>query len=193
MSFLFKCSMYYLSFLPLWLSVIFIDIKSIFIDKNNALYTEYISLVCIIVCLISSIICTVVAIWEKSNESGHYRKVIAVKEEKTITAEFLLSYILPLFTFDFRTWDGVLLFLVFFIVFGWLCIRHNYFCVNIVLESSRYRFYKCEMENEDGVPSTRVVISRQNLNKYIDQSIKMADINNEYMLVTKQSDMIGES
>ena len=128
---------------------------------------------------------------EKSNESGYCRKVISAQEEKTITAEFLLSYILPLFAFDFRTWDGTFLFLIFFIVFGWLCIRHNYFCVNIVLEASKYRFYKCEKENEDGVPSTRVVISRQKLNKYIGQSIKMAGFNNEYMLVTKQSNMVG--
>ena len=47
------------------------------------------------------------------------------------------------------------------------------------------------MENEDGVPSTRVVISRQKLNKYIGQSIKMAGFNNEYMLVTKQSNTMG--
>ena len=32
------------------------------------------------------------------------------KESKTITAEFLLSYILPLFAFDFTQWDEVVKF-----------------------------------------------------------------------------------
>ena len=61
------------------------------------------------------------AILEKSNESGYCRKVISAQEEKTITAEFLLSYILPLFTFDFRTWDGVFLFLIFYCF--WLALH----------------------------------------------------------------------
>ncbi|MBQ1502206.1 MAG: hypothetical protein IIZ45_06305, partial [Firmicutes bacterium] len=35
-------------------------------------------------------------------------KVLSATEEKTITAEYLLSYILPLFAFDFTQWCGLL-------------------------------------------------------------------------------------
>lgn len=43
-----------------------------------------------------------------------------------ITAEYLLSYILPLFAFDFTKWDEVVKFLIFFLTFSYLCIRHGH-------------------------------------------------------------------
>lgn len=58
-------------------------------------------------------------------------------------AEYLLSYILPLFAFDFTVWNGVVLFLIFFTILGFLCIKHNYFSVNIILEMAEFRFYNC--------------------------------------------------
>mgnify|MGYP000320977530 FL=1 len=60
-----------------------------------------------------------------------------------ITAEYLLSYILPLFAFDFTKWDEVVKFLIFFLTFGYLCIKHNSFSVNIVLELLGYKMYDC--------------------------------------------------
>lgn len=106
----------------------------------------------------------------------------SVKEEKTITAEYLLSYILPLFAFDFTLWNEVVLFLIFFITFGFLCIRHNYFSVNIILELANFRFYQCELENEDGVVIEKRIISHRKLNGFKGENILVKSLNNEYML-----------
>ena len=53
MSKLFSFSLYYISFAPLWISVLFIDIKSC-IENSSDLWTEKIS---IGVILVSALIC----------------------------------------------------------------------------------------------------------------------------------------
>ena len=106
--------MFFLSFCPLWISVLFIDIKSI-CEGNPNVWTEIISVSLV---LIVSIIALVVLMCDlnpqNTNNQQEYR-IVSAKEEKTITAEYLLSYILPLFAFDFTVWNEVVLFLVFFL------------------------------------------------------------------------------
>lgn len=104
------------------------------------------------------------------------------KESKTITAEFLLSYILPLFAFDFTQWDEVVKFLIFFLIFGYLCIRHNIFSVNIVLELMHYRMYECRLMNTDGKEIKRTVISKDMLSIRKGQDIQGKILNNEFYL-----------
>lgn len=140
MSFILSFSMFFLSFLPLWISVVFLDGKSI-LDGNPYIGTEVISILIIFVGLILALICVVVHFDTKKRHGTQSYVLISTKEEKTITSEFLLSYILPLVAFDFTVWYEVVLFLVFFIVFAFLCIRHNHFSVNIVLELLGYRFF----------------------------------------------------
>ena len=109
-------------------------------------------------------------------------RIISAKEEKTITAEYLLSYILPLFAFDFTVWNEVVLFLVFFLVLAFLSIRHNYFSVNIVLELMCYRFYSCELENEDGVSISKIVVCKGSLSAQIGSAILARAINNDHIV-----------
>ena len=72
--------------------------------------------------------------FNKKNSDGSQEYTIDdVEEEKALSSEYLLSYILPLFAFDFTVWHQVILFLVFFFVLAFLCICHNYFNVNILL------------------------------------------------------------
>ena len=111
---------------------------------------------------------------------------IAIFKEKTITAEYLLSYILPLFAFDFTQWSQVVLFLIFYLTLGFLCIRHNYFSVNIVLEIARFRFYTCTVENEDGQRLEQRIISHRRLNGCIGDFLYLKSLNNEYKLDIQQ-------
>lgn len=90
--------------------------------------------------------------------------------------------ILPLFAFDFTVWNEVVLFLVFFLVFAFLSIRHNHFSVNILLELMRYRFYSCELENEDGVSISKIVVCQEILSAQIGGLISARAINNEYIV-----------
>lgn len=98
------------------------------------------------------------------------------------TAEYLLSYILPLFAFDFTVWNEVILFLIFFSVFAFLSIRHNHFSVNVLLELMQYRFYSCELENEDGVSISKTVVCKETLSAQVGGTILVRAINNEYVV-----------
>ena len=94
----------------------------------------------------------------------------------------MLSYILPLFAFDFTQWDEGVKFLIFFLIVGYICIGHNNFSVNIILEFMRYRMYDCSLMNADGKAVDKTVISKNILSTSIGQDIEVMILNNEYYL-----------
>ena len=121
MSSLFTFSMFFLSFAPLWLVVIFIDCKSIFIDENDHIITEILfGLIVIFIGIISFIV--VYSYLHSKRMDNINRCIVENAEEcKTITSDFFISYVLPLFAFDFTQWAGVFEFLVFFAALAFLC------------------------------------------------------------------------
>lgn len=178
---LFSISLYFVSFFPLWVSVLFIDILSIMKSRTEK-GTEYISIGCILIAMFISIIVIFHEIHKCGREGSTKQTIKVAREEKTITAEFLLSYILPLFAFDFTLWHQVVLFLVFFITLGYLCIRHNYYSINIVLEIVGYRFFHCSLSNSDHVQTEQLIMSKQRLNELVGTDIYVVALNNEYRL-----------
>lgn len=181
MSLISSMSLFFLSFAPLWLSVLFIDIKSI-IENETPLYTEWISIATIIAFTAVALLALQKSLSIRKRSGIQKYRIVSVEEEKTITAEYLLSYILPLFAFDFTQWSQVVLFLIYFLTLAFLCIKHNHFSVNIVLEFLKYRFYQCELENEDGIAITKCVISREKLNNHVTHILSVRPLNNEYLL-----------
>lgn len=173
--------MFFLAFAPLWISVLFIDIKSI-CEGNPNIWTEIISVSLLLSVSVISMIVLMCELAPRNTTGQQEYRIISAKEEKTITAEYLLSYILPLFAFDFTVWNEVVLFLVFFLVLAFLSIRHNYFSVNIVLELMCYRFYSCELENEDGVSISKIVVCKGSLSAQIGSAILARAINNDYIV-----------
>lgn len=173
--------MFFLSFCPLWISVLFIDIKSIY-EKNLNLWTEVISILMIVITAIISLVVLLCELNPRNANNKQEYILISAKDEKTITAEYLLSYILPLFAFDFTVWHEVILFLIFFAVFAFLSIRHNYFSVNILLELMQYRFYSCELKNEDSISISKIVVCKETLSAQAGGTISVRAINNEYVV-----------
>lgn len=173
-------SMYFLSFVPLWITILFIDIKSL-ADGGGDKWTEIIGITGILLGLLISVIVLFVKFFVADDEKYTF-KVQEAKESKTITAEFLLSYILPLFAFDFTQWDEVVKFLIFFLIFGYLCIHHNNFSVNIILELMHYRMYDCSLMNADGKEVERTVISKNILSTSKGKDMQVKIFNNEYYL-----------
>ena len=171
-------SLFFTSFAPLWISILFIDVKSC-LENDTNLWTEKISICCVVAFAVLCVFILKQSFCIKGKEGFVPQRLMHAKEEKSITAEYLLSYILPLFAFDFKVWSDVVLFLVFFITLGFLCIKHNFFSVNIMLEFKRYKFYICEFQNEDGVKTEQTVISRRNLNTHIGETIYIKSLNNE--------------
>ena len=181
MSKLFFFSLYFTSFTPLWLSVLFIDIKSC-IENSQSTVIEFYSIIVILIIWLISILIIKMVLFSKYEEGTSRFILNSVKEEKSIASEYLLSYILPLFAFDFTKWDSVILFLIFFVTLAFLCIRHNYFSVNIVLEILKYQVYTCKIENDDQISVTTSIISRKNLMAKRGEEIRLKALNNEYKL-----------
>jgi len=184
-SILFQPCLFFLSFLSLWVSVAVIDTMSM-IDTEACLWTEKISLT--LVGIGTAISLFVVASQIKKRREDLYirptlRKVV---KQKAITAEYLLSYILPLFTFDFTRWQQVVLFLTFFAVLTFLCIKHHNVYANIVLEVCRYTCYDCTFVKADGGTFDTVVISRQELSGMLNCPIDYADLGGGYGLDIKR-------
>lgn len=177
---LFSFSMYYLSYAPLWITVLFVDIKSL-IDGGGEKWTEIISVTGILLGLLLSI-CILLVKFYLTDDEKYTLRIQEAKESKTITAEFLLSYILPLFAFDFTQWDEVVEFLIFFCIFGFLCIRHNSFCVNLVLEIMNFKIYDCRLLNADEIIIEKTVISKNTLSTSKGKAIQIKVLNNEYFL-----------
>lgn len=185
MSKIFFLCLYHTSFAPLWISILFIDISCIDNPSSNR-WTEYISIGCIFISCVIALIVLLINLRTNEKEGTAPVRVISATEEKSITAEYLLSYILPLFAFDFTQWSQVVLFLIFYLTLGFLCIRHNYFSVNIILEIANYRFYTCTVENEDGQKREQRILSHRRLNGYIGETIYLKSLNNEYKLDIRQ-------
>ena len=171
MSTLLSLSLYHTSFLPLWISILFMDIKSI-VEKGPHLTTEIVGLLCIVIIFI--------ALHTKIREGTILQTLVSVKEEKRIIAEYLLAYILPFFAFDFTRWDQVIPFLIFYLTLGFLCVRHNYLSVNIMLEIAGFR-----LKNDDGIVTDQIVISHRRLNSFVGESLYLSSLNNEYKLDTR--------
>lgn len=185
MSKIFSLSLYHTSFAPLWISILFIDIKNCIENPSNR-WTEIISISCILISCLIALIVLMVALCANGKEGTTPHKIVSAAEEKTISAEYLLSYILPLFAFDFTLWSQVVLFLIFYLTLGFLCTRHNYFSVNIILEVANFRFYSCSMENEDGKILEQRIISHRRLNGCVGEVLYLKSLNNEYKLDIQQ-------
>lgn len=181
MSRIFSLSLYHTSFAPLWISILFIDIKSCIENQSNR-WTELISIGCILISCLIALIVLMVELCTNGKEGTTPNTVISATEEKSITAEYLLSYILPLFAFDFTQWSQVVLFLIFYLILGFLCIRHNYFSVNIILEIANYRFYACKVKNEDGQEIEQRILSHRRITGCVGETLYLKSLNNEYKL-----------
>ena len=182
---LFKLAMFITSFIPLWITVVFINTLSILKNTTN-LWTEIISIIVIIVINIISIL--VIFISMASIQPSEYKtyKVIQAKQEKGITSEFLLSYVLPLFAFEFTQWDGVVQFLIYFVVLAFLCYRNNNVYANLIFEMKKYKFYDCELlwtPEPKLNPIQAMVISKNNICAQVGNTIEVAPLNKPFHLM----------
>ena len=181
MNILLSFSLYFLSFVPLWLTVLFINIKSLIMKTQNP-YTEILSIIFIIIFSVISLIVLKVNFSIPEENLVEKFEIITADECKTITVEFLLSYILPLFAFDFTLWDETVEFLVFFFVLAYLSIKHNVFSVNIVLELSGYKLYDCTLKNNDDATIRKTIVGKNGLKTCTGKCIKIKALNNDFVL-----------
>lgn len=174
--------MFITSFIPLWVTILFINGLSILRNDNN-LYTEILGSTVIILTNIVSIV-TIYYSMSSIQKSEYKRyRVVNATQEKGITSEFLLSYVLPLFVFNFTVWDGVVQFLIYFTVLAFLCYRNSNVYANLIFELKRYKFYDCELQwtPKPDLKATRaMVISKENLCAQKGNTINAAPLNKPF-------------
>lgn len=181
----FTVSLFVTSFAPLWISISLIEFFSILEPYNLHKITEYIVLISIIITNLFCIVYLHIRIaWFIKNQKEPSQTIETVTKEKSITTEYLLSYILPLFAFDFTKWKQVLLFLIFFTTLSFLCLRNKNVYSNIFLEMKKYNFYSCNVINKDSVKSAVLVISKNNLSKRENAEISFARVDDGIFLDT---------
>lgn len=176
---LFQPCLYFLSFLPLWLSITFQDVMSI-LDSRTHIWTEIISLTLMGVGVLISAGVVIKQMCSAQKGAMTRPRIENATKQKAITAEYLLSYILPLFAFDFTKWREVVLFLIFFATLTFLCLKHHYVYANIVLELFGYTCYDCKLVNTDGSCFESVVVSASELTGMIDHPINYIALGGGY-------------
>lgn len=180
MSKLFSFSMYFLSFIPLWIIVLFVDVKSL-LEGADHKCTEVMSIALVLIGIVLSIVVQRFELGIRDDSPNKFT-VLEAKECKTMTTDYLITNILPLIAFDFTRWDEVYKFLIIFVLIGCLCIRHNIFSVSIIMEMMNYKQYDCRLINDDDVEIDRKVISKDVLTMERGNRVELRQINNEYYI-----------
>ena len=204
----FKWDMFITSFLPLWFSIVVSDLW----DCIDILITHW---ACelkfwdnLLLCLraswlqLSSIVIVVVVViislrgistFLKSKESSTNNPKGMIKKARKankLSSEFLLAYILPMIAFDFGDPKSVLLFVVYFFVLAFLCIRNNNIYTNILLEFKGYKMYTCDIQRNVITPKVyyeSLVISKEDMTLLEKRDVELWDFDNYiYIYVSEE-------
>ncbi|WP_146966419.1 hypothetical protein [Pseudoleptotrichia goodfellowii] len=177
--------MFITSFFPLWISIIIIEIWSIYEkeEKFEKYNIEIILLIILSLLVFSSFIYMFLLLrnirrGKKGKEEG---KIIEAKNSNKLTSEFLLAYILPMISFDFTELKGIVIFLIYFITLSFLCIKNKNFYTNIILEIIGYSIYECKIEKDEKNKEV-LVLSRNNLTQSLPKLIDYFDFENTVLI-----------
>ena len=191
----FKWDMFVTSFIPLWISIIIFDIWDL-IDyaitdypKKGKSLEKLLSFACGNIIQIISIIVIIIVVtfsihginkFLKDRENSRQNPtgtILKAKKANKLSSEFLLAYILPLIAFDFSNLKSIALFLTYFAILAFLCIRNNNIYTNIMLEFKKYRIYSCDIQRPAPGKQTIVyynslIISKEDLTSLQNKKIK---------------------
>ena len=88
----FSVSLYFLSFIPLWISIVFLDVLSI-IENKSSCNTEYISIGCILIAAAFSAAVIIHEFHRQGKEGAREGILESVKEEKNYSRVSFIVYI----------------------------------------------------------------------------------------------------
>ncbi len=181
----FKLIMFFSSFVPLWISIIFLNLSNIY--KGNSNYNILI-IVIIIIMLALSLISIILLIWEfkkiKKYNSQKECTIKSVQREKSISTEYILSYILPLVAFDFTDIGNIIAFVISMFILGYLSIKNNNIYVNPILEL-KYSFFNCTIEIDGEIVEDVFIISNENLTGKIGHKKKYFCFEKRFLIITQ--------
>lgn len=138
-----------LSFLPLWVSVLIVCIQGVVI-RNQPIGTEIALLVAVPALLVVSGLEMIIFFHTRKPPADEVEGGLVVEEyekQKTITTEYLLACVLPLYTFDFTNWCSVLQFATVIGTIVLLYAKYYELPPNVVLELMGYSRFKCRFSD----------------------------------------------
>ena len=209
----FKWHMFFTSFLPLWVSIVVCDIWVLVEDSyitmislaevppstqqtlkliRGFLLEHGIEVSSVVILAIYSVICMChINKTIRDQESSTNKPKGMIKQARRankLSAEFLLAYILPMIAFDYGTWKGIVLFLIYFCVLSFLCVRNNNVYTNIFFELKGYKMYECDIEckilDKTFEYTNCLVMSKQNLVQALPRKINYFDFDNYIYIET---------
>lgn len=195
----FKWDMFITSFLPLWFSIAVSDLW----DCIDILITEWkcelkfwdnmlvfmraswlqLISIAIVVVVVTISLCGISAFLKSRENSTNNPngKINKARKANKLSSEFLLAYILPMIAFDFGNPKSVLLFVVYFFVLAFLCIRNNNIYTNIFLEFKGYKMYTCDIQRNvitSKVYYESLVISKEDMTLLEGRDVPLWDFDN---------------
>lgn len=153
---------------------------SLFYHSTDSPWTERISIALIAIGYTVAIPNMVITLRRIGKEGSEKYTIKEVHEEKTAAMEYLLSFILPMFAFDFTQWDQVVLFLIYFVVVGFLCLKHNLLVANIILEVAEFRFYHIVAIKDNDIRVDRNVITQARLVNMKEEDVYLTPMNDDW-------------
>lgn len=171
----FKILMFISSFIPLWLSII---LSTIF-DNKNAITSWTMFGIMIFLIIISLVKLKMLIRQIRTNITPKKFTIKNAERQKSISSEYLLSYIMPLIAFDFTNLRDILIFLLYITILGYLCIKNHNVYTNIVFEIKGYSFFLCDIEyllSNQIIKKNVLIISKNDISRFNRQNVEMSFI-----------------
>lgn len=203
----FKWHMFVTSFIPLWATIIFIDVWEMVCQGRKTWKTEFtflenikncisnnmiqfISVLVIFLVVIVSIISIEKAMRKREKANNDVAIIKKAHKESFLSTQYLLSYILPLVAFDFGSLRDIIIFLLFFAVLAFLSIRNNNVYTNIYLELRSYKIYTCDIQITKIDKKVKYedcfVLSKVDLIQEIEEELPYWEIDTTHYINTKE-------
>lgn len=203
----FKWHMFVTSFIPLWATIIFIDVWEMVCQGRKTWKTEFtflenikscisnnmiqfISVLIIFFVVIVSIISIEKAMRKREKANNDVAIIKKAHKESFLSTQYLLSYILPLVAFDFGSLRDIIIFLLFFAVLAFLSIRNNNVYTNIYLELRSYKIYTCDIQITKIDKKVKYedcfVLSKVDLTQEIEEELPYWEIDTTHYINTKE-------
>lgn len=138
-----------LSFLPLWGSILIACIQSV-VNRNQPIGTELALLVAVPAVLVIFGLEISRIFRDRKPPPEDFEEGLVVAQcvkQKTVTTEYILACVLPLYTFNFTNWCSVLQFTTVIGTIVLLYAKYYELPPNIVLELMGYSRFKCRFSD----------------------------------------------
>lgn len=186
-SYVFLFSVYYISFFPLWVSILFIDCTNIFCSSDPNIITEIISIFAILIILLLCLIVLHTRMKkQKSGDNCETFTLCEVKLNKKIIVEFIFTFVLPLAAFDFCSWQGVVLFVFFFLLLFHILVSLFNYPMLCSLVFFGYKIYDCKYLDIDNNIHEAAFICNKTIKA--NKKIVADNISNDFYFIVKTAE-----